>query len=110
MIAWILVVISVINDVFRSHDLTGLNKGLWVLFIIMMPWLGVIMYLVLRGDDMQKRTLRSMSKAAHLEEDYIHNMTHKSTADELEKLASLKEKGVLSQSEFDSQKAKLLQN
>ncbi len=54
-VAWIWVVIGVIGDVFRSRDLSGVAKGFWVLFIILVPWLGVLVYLIARGRGMEER-------------------------------------------------------
>jgi len=62
MLAWIWVVISVLADVFRSRDINGLSKALWVLFIIVVPWLGVLAYIILRGDRMQENQLESVSR------------------------------------------------
>ena len=109
LVAWIWVVISVLTDIFRSKDINGWVKGLWVLFVIVMPWLGVLAYLIMRGDGMQKRTMEMIEKAGHQQREYIQNVAGVSTADELTKLADLKEKGVITDAEFEAQKAKLLQ-
>ena len=63
LVAWIWAVIGIISDVFRSNDLSGIAKGLWVLFIIVVPWLGVLSYLVIRGDGMQERNLQAVAEA-----------------------------------------------
>ena len=108
MVAWIWVVISVITDIFRSKDLAGWTKGLWVLFVIITPWLGVLSYLIIRGDGMQKRTMEILEKASEQQRAYVQNIAGISTADELVKLAELKEKGVITDTEFEAQKVKLL--
>ena len=108
MVAWIWVVFSVITDIFRSKDLTGWSKGLWVLFVIITPWLGVLSYLIIRGDGMQKRTMEILEKASEQQRAYVQNIAGISTADELVKLAELKEKGVITDTEFEAQKVKLL--
>ncbi|PHS38723.1 MAG: hypothetical protein COB07_07815 [Sulfurovum sp.] len=107
-VAWIWVVISVITDIFRSDDLDGWGKGLWMMFVIITPWLGVLLYLIFRGEGMQKRSMQAMTDAAEAQQAYIQNIAGISTADELSKLAELKEKGVITESEFEAQKAKLL--
>ena len=107
-VAWIWVVISVITDIFRSDDLGGWGKGLWMMFVIITPWLGVLLYLIFRGEGMQKRSMQAMADAAEAQRAYIQNAAGTSTADELSKLAELKEKGVITESEFEAQKAKLL--
>ena len=109
LVAWIWVVISVLTDIFRSKDINGWVKGAWVLFVIVLPWLGVLAYLIMRGDGMQKRTMEMMEKASHQQREYIQHVAGVSTADELTKLADLKEKGVITDAEFEAQKAKLLQ-
>lgn len=108
LVAWIWAVIGVISDVFRSDDMGGLAKGIWVLFIILVPWLGVLSYLIIRGDGMQERNLQAAAAAAESQRAYLQNAVGISTADELSKLSELKEKGVISDSEFDAQKQKLL--
>ena len=109
LVAWIWVVISVLTDIFRSKDINGWVKGAWVLFVIVMPWLGVLAYLIFRGDGMQERTMEMIVKAGNQQREYIQNVAGVSTADELTKLADLKEKGVVTDAEFEAQKAKLLQ-
>jgi hypothetical protein len=110
LVAWIWVIIGVISDVFRSSDLSGLAKGLWVLFIIVIPWLGVLAYLISRGKGMQERSAQAFVDAQDAQRAYIQNIAGSpiSTADELAKLAELKEKGVISDTEFEAQKTKLL--
>ena len=108
LVAWIWAVIGVISDVFRSDDLGGFAKGIWVLFIILVPWLGVLSYLIIRGDGMQERNLQAASAIAESQRAYIQNAVGMSTADELTKLSERKEKGVISDTEFDAQKQKLL--
>ena len=108
LVAWIWAVIGVISDVFRSDDLGGFAKGIWVLFIILVPWLGVLSYLIIRGDGMQERNLQAAAAVAESQRSYIQNAVGMSTADELTKLSELKEKGVISDTEFEAQKQKLL--
>ena len=108
LVAWIWAVIGVISDVFRSDDLSGFAKGVWVLFIILVPWLGVLSYLVIRGDGMQERNLQAAAAAAENQRAYLQSAVGLSTADELSKLSELKEKGVISDTEFEAQKQKLL--
>ena len=112
LIAWIWVLIGVITDVFRSDDLNGLAKGLWVLAIIVVPWLGVLAYLIIRGQGMTDRNAKAAADAEKLRREYIREVVagpdQASTADELTKLANLKEKGVITDAEFQAQKAKIL--
>ena len=107
-IAWFWVLISVVSDIFRSQDLSGMSKALWIGFVILIPWLGVLLYLVLRGDKMETHNAEAIEKMKNAQADYIRSVATVSVADELEKLGELKEKGVLTEEEFVAQKAKLL--
>ena len=108
MVAWIWVIIGVISDVFASDDLSGVAKGVWVLLVIIIPWLGVLMYLISRGDGMRERRAQAISNAEEMQRAYFQKIVGVSSADELAKLADLKKKGVLTDAEFNAQKAKLL--
>ena len=108
LIAWIWVVFSVISDIFRSKDLGGFAKTLWVLLVIVVPWLGVLSYVLIRGRGMEERNMQIMMDTAEKQRAYIKGVASISTADELSKLAELKDKGVINDTEFEAQKAKLL--
>ncbi len=108
MLAWIWVVISVLADVFRSRDIGGVSKALWVLFIILIPWLGVLAYIIARGDRMQENQLESVKQIEDAQREYIRGITGTSPAAELEKLAALKTQGFLTDDEFATQKARIL--
>lgn len=108
MVAWIWVMVLVISDLLRSHDLSGWGKALWALGIIVLPWLGVLAYLLIRGEGMSQRSMKAASDMEDVRRAYIREVAGSSTADELAKLAELKEKGVISEAEFAAQKAKLL--
>jgi hypothetical protein len=106
---WIWLVISVFVDIFRSHDLSGFAKAVWVLFIFVLPLLGVLAYLIVRGGEMHERAIR-MNQAQHQAmQSYARDLAGPtSVADELSKLAALRDQGVLSPEEFEVQKAKIL--
>lgn len=108
MVAWFWVMISVVSDIFRSKDLNGLSKAIWIGAVMLLPWLGVLAYLVLRGDKMEEHNRAALEKMKDDQRDYIRSVASVSAADELERLAALKEKGVLSDEEFETQKAKVL--
>ncbi len=108
MVAWFWVMISVVSDIFRSKDLNGVSKAVWIAFVILLPWLGVLAYLVARGDKMQEHNVEAISKFEDAQRDYIRSVAAVSSADELERLAALKEKGHLTDEEFTAQKAKVL--
>jgi len=108
MLAWIWVIIGVISDIFRSKDLGGWGKGFWALFIIIIPWLGVLCYLIVRGSGMQERSLHMLVESEKIQRAYIKEAAGASVADELAKLADLRDKGVVTEEEFKAHKAKLL--
>lgn len=108
-IAWIWVLISVIADIFRS-DMSGIAKALWVIFVILIPWLGVLVYLIANGDKMADRSVREAAAMEDARRSYIREAagTSASTADELAKLANLKESGVISDEEYAKLRAKAI--
>jgi Short C-terminal domain/Phospholipase_D-nuclease N-terminal len=109
-IAWLLILFKVIFDIFRSHDLGGFGKALWVIFVIIVPWLGVLVYLIARGHSMRDRDIADAQAQQDAFKTYVQQTagTSTSTADEIAKLADLKNSGVISDAEFEAQKAKIL--
>ena len=108
---WIWILISVVSDVFRSDDLNGWGKALWAIFIIVLPYLGVFVYLIARGSKMQERNIKSMQAAQAAQADYIRSVAGSSTTstvDELQRLTELKDKGAITEDEFAALKAKAL--
>jgi hypothetical protein len=106
---WLMILFRVIWDVFRSHDLSGWGKAGWLLFILVLPFLGVFVYLIARGGSMHERDVRVAQAQSQALRSWVQGTGGGvSTADELAKLADLREKGVISDSEFDRAKAKLL--
>jgi lysylphosphatidylglycerol synthetase-like protein (DUF2156 family) len=108
-VAWIWLLISVYADVFRSEDLGGGAKAAWVIFVLVLPYVGVFVYLIARGGDMQERAAQQAMAAQRAAEARIREVAgSSSTADELAKLVTLRDQGTLTSEEFDSQKVKLL--
>jgi len=110
-IIWIWLLIMVFMDVFRSHDIGGLAKALWVIFIIILPFLGVFVYLIARGGKMHERAAKQAAEQQKAFDAYVKQAAGTSgdtTADQLSKLAGLKSQGVITDAEFDAQKAKIL--
>jgi ABC-type multidrug transport system fused ATPase/permease subunit len=106
---WIFILIQIIIDIFRSHDMGGFAKALWLIGILILPLLGVLVYLIARGGKMHERQIQAVQAQQKAMDQYIkETATSGSSADELAKLADLKSKGVISDAEFESQKAKLL--
>jgi hypothetical protein len=107
---WIWLAISVFVDVFRSHDMNGWVKALWILFIIVLPFLGIFIYLIARGGKMQAHSIEAAKQQDAAMQDYIRQAagTPASPVDELHRLADLKERGAISDAEFEQMKAKVL--
>jgi hypothetical protein len=106
--AWILLLFHVVVDIFRS-DMKGISKGLWALFVIIVPWLGVLVYLIANGDSMAMRSNDDARRQQEQMDAYIRSAAGTGgTADELAKLGQLKDSGVITADEFESQKARLL--
>ncbi len=109
LFAWIWILITVIMDLFRDHKLSGTAKAVWVFFLVFLPVLGVLLYLIVRGGGMRDRALKEHADTKKHFDEYVREQAHAgSPAEELHKLNELKEKGALSQAEFDQAKAKLL--
>ena len=108
-VIWIWLLIRVFADIFRS-DSSGMAKAGWVLFVVVLPFLGVLVYLIAQGGNMAAREMASAKAAQKAQADYIRGIAGSGggVAGELEKLASLRDNGVISADEFEAQKAKLL--
>jgi hypothetical protein len=109
-IMWIFLLFRIIADIFRSDDLSGWGKAGWTIFIIIMPFLGALVYLIARGGSMHERDRRAAQAADTATRQYIQSAagTTSSSAEELHKLADLRDRGVLTPQEFEAQKAKIL--
>ncbi len=104
---WIWIAVGVIFDVFRSSDLSNGGKALWLLFILFIPLIGVLAYLIVRGHTMHEHAATDQARAAAFQK-WEQTGTSSGAVDDLSKLADLKEKGVLSDDEFERAKAKVL--
>ena len=108
-VIWFWILITIFIDLFRSHDLSGWAKALWFIFILLLPLIGVLVYLIVRGGSMQSRMQRQAQQDDQAFRAYVQDAAgSQSTADQLTKLADLRDKGVITSAEFDAQKAKLL--
>jgi cbb3-type cytochrome oxidase subunit 3 len=107
---WIWLLIVVFSDIFRSHDLGGFAKAIWVIAIIILPYLGVLIYLIARGHKMAEHAQAAAAAQDAAAKQYIQQAagTTKSTAEEIAHLNDLKNQGVLSDAEFEAAKAKAL--
>ena len=108
---WIWLLIVVFGDIFRSDDLSGWSKALWCIFIIVLPYLGVFVYLIARGHKMQEHSIKeAQAQEAQLRQ-YVQNVAGPGgggAADEIARLADLRDKGVISEAEFQQAKAKAI--
>ena len=108
---WLWILFTVFIDIFRSHDLSGWLKALWTIFVIILPFLGCFIYLIARGGKMQERKIQEATQQKQAFDAYVRETAGGSGGDvtsELAKLADLKAQGVLTDAEFESQKAKIL--
>jgi hypothetical protein len=107
-VIWIWILFTIITDLFRDHEMSGWGKAVWIFFLIFLPFITALIYLIARGSGMRDRTIKAQADAKKHFDEYVRETAHVSPADELHKLNDLKEKGALSQEEFEKAKAKLL--
>lgn len=107
---WIMLLLQVFGDIFRSDDLGGVAKFIWVLFVIVTPYLGVFVYLILRGGKMSARQMAAAGEQQAAMREYIAGAagTVGSPSQELARLADLRDKGVIDDSEFAALKSRVL--
>ena len=108
---WIWLLITVFADIFRSQDLSGWGKAAWTIFVVVLPYLGVFVYLIARGHKMHQRAVEDEQTRETQFRQYVQSAAGsngRSHADELARLAELHEKGVLNDAEFEQAKAKAL--
>lgn len=109
LVIWIWILFTIITDLFRDHAMSGWGKAAWVLFLVVIPFLTALIYLIARGSGMRDRTIKAQADAKKHFDEYVREQAGAgSAADELHKLNELKEKGALSGEEFEAAKAKLL--
>ncbi len=107
--AWLMLLFRVFGDIFRNHDMGGLGKALWSIFVVLVPFLGVFVYLIAHGHDMTQRDIDRAQQNDTEFRAYVQGAAGSSgSADELAKLAGLRDSGVITEQEFAAQKAKVL--
>jgi hypothetical protein len=108
-VVWIMAVFSVLADIFRSHDMGGWAKAFWVLLVIVFPLLGVLIYLIARGDKMTQHAVRDAEAQDAAFRAYVQDAAGgNSPADQVAQLAKLREQGVITEEQFEQGKAKIL--
>ena len=111
-IVWLWILITILTDLFRDHEMGGWAKAGWVLFLVVVPYLAGFIYLIARGQGMRDRAIAEQAEARKQMDQYIRQTAGGggggSTVDELDRLTGLKEKGAISEEEFQQAKAKLL--
>jgi hypothetical protein len=107
-VAWLWILFAVIADLFRDHELSGWAKAGWIVVLILLPLLGTLIYLIARGQGMRDRTIAEQAAVKSQMDSYVRETAGSSPADQLHKLSDLKQRGDISEAEFEQQKAKLL--
>ena len=107
-VIWIWILITVFADIFRRRDIGGGMKALWIIFVILLPYLGVFIYLIAEGHNMAERNAEQIQAVKAQQDDYIKSVAGSSPADQIAQAKSLLDSGAISQAEFDGLKAKAL--
>ena len=108
-VLWIWILIYVFIDIFRSRDLSGWGKALWFIFVLFIPLIGVLVYLIARGSSMHERAVKEAQQQDQAFRAYVQDAASSgNTADQLAKLADLRDRGVITADEFEREKAKVL--
>jgi hypothetical protein len=108
LVIFIWILIAILTDLFRDHETSGWAKAAWAFFLIVFPYVTVFVYLIARGQGMRERAIREQAEAQKEAEAYVRRVAGSSPVDELHKLNELREKGAISQEEYDQMKTKLV--
>jgi putative oligomerization/nucleic acid binding protein/phospholipase D-like protein len=107
-VIWIWIVITVLIDIFRRDDISGWGKAAWVIFVIILPWLGVLVYLIAQHDGMRDRSTRQAQAEKQAFDDYVRDTASGGAAADIAKAKELLDAGTITQEEFDALKKKAL--
>jgi hypothetical protein len=109
LLAWIWLIISILGDIFRDRELSGGGKAMWTVFLIFLPWVGAVIYLIVRGGSMNERTVQAAQANEERMRAYVREAAGtKSVADQLTELAELRDNGVITGAEYDRARVKVL--
>ena len=109
LLAWIWLIISILGDIFRDRELSGGGKAMWTVFLIFLPWVGAVIYLIARGGSMNERTVQAAQANEERMRAYVKEAAGtKSVADQLTELAELRDNGVITGAEYDRARVKVL--
>jgi predicted PurR-regulated permease PerM len=106
-VAWLMILFRIIVDIFRRHDISGWGKAAWLIFVVVLPFLGVLVYLIANGEEMGKRDAENAQAARSEFDDYVKSVSG-GAATEIDKGKQLLDSGAITQAEFDAIKAKAL--
>ena len=110
-VAWIWLLIVIISDLFRRHDASGWTKALWIVFLIVLPFLGALVYVIANGKEMTERRVRDVQASQDQFDSYVRSVAKESgggSAGEIERAKQLLDSGAINQEEFEQLKAKAL--
>ena len=107
-VIWIWILITVFADIFRRRDIGGGMKAVWIIFVIILPYLGVFIYLIAEGHKMAELNAEQMQSARAQQDEYIKSVAGSSAADQIAQAKTLLDSGAITQAEFDGLKAKAL--
>jgi hypothetical protein len=108
LVIWVWILITIMVDLFRDHTLSGWAKAAWVFFLIFVPFITALIYLIARGQGMRERAIAQQAEMQKAGEQYIKQVAATSPVDELQKLNDLKDKGAISAAEYDKLKAQIV--
>ena len=107
-VIWIWIVVVVLSDIFRRHDIGGWAKAAWTIFVVILPWLGVLVYLIAQHDGMRERSMKQAQTQRREFDDYVRDTAGGGSAAEIAKAKELLDSGAITQAEFEALKAKAL--
>ena len=108
-VAWLMILFRILMDIFRRHDISGWGKAAWLIFVVVLPFLGVLIYLIANGNEMQRRDAEHAQAARAEFDDYVKSVAPSGgPAAEIDKAKQLLDSGAITKAEFDAIKAKAL--